>query len=100
MTHNKMPKDTVEEVLKEKFDWFLDTEVHFRNFNGQMAVMNVKTFEETLRKAFTTAYNKGVEEGREEERNSYENFCIKHGLNPNVSADTPLLDSISPDDKI
>jgi len=63
--HNEMPKDTVEELIKE----FNRKHLQFRS-EGGFNVDNGIDYEaqiEWLRSALTTAYNKGVEVGRVEE---------------------------------
>jgi hypothetical protein len=65
MTHNEMPKDTVEKLLQGFRELAYDagsTNIHA----GGSRTEDIETY---LKEALTTAHNKGFEVGRVEERN-------------------------------
>ena len=69
-THNKIPKDTVEELHSTFWDAQSDLDETLQKAGSvkdllALTAQKEKIFEEAL----TTAYNKGVEVGRMEERN-------------------------------
>lgn len=73
--HNKIPKDTVEELIAEfkrinqPGEWDLGYSEQEEKY---------KEIADWLRIALTTAYNKGVEVGREMEREIVEKYIALH----------------------
>jgi hypothetical protein len=98
MTHNEMPEDTVEELVNSKA----------RNLIAPGVGVRYLTTEDAIEIA-TTAYNKGVEVGRVEERDKARRFVEDYkekyrgcGMADSMLALDELLEAITPlpDNKI
>jgi hypothetical protein len=70
-THNEMPKDTVEEFLQSEPMVRLFAVENNAVATGRLGQYYGKTVREALLDFYTTAYNKGVEDGRVENQNEW-----------------------------